>query len=185
MGPARPAPRPPGPARLWNGSNESVAAYLRSIFQADGYVTVQGGSGRVAFAVISERWTEDIQVLLLRLGIYSRRLRKAEPRPDRSDLFEVQINVRSERAAFRSKVGFLSAAKAATLDASLELDGKVCPSLREEEIVAIEDRGVQPVFDIQTDSGEYLSNNIRSTTASSSRCPTPCRRSSTGMSRRA
>ena len=115
----------------------------------------------MAFAVISERWTEDIQVLLLRLGIYSRRLRKAEPRLDRSDLFEVQISQRSERAAFRSKVGFLSAGKAAKLDASLELDGKACPSLREEEIVAIEDRGVQPVFDIQTDSGEYLSNNIR------------------------
>ena len=122
---------------------------------------MQGGSGRVAFAVISERWTEDIQVLLLRLGIYSRRLRKADRRPDRSDLFEVQISMRSERSAFRSKVGFLSPGKVATLDASLELDGKACPSLREEEIVAIEDRGIQPVFDIQTDSGEYLSNNIR------------------------
>ena len=149
------------PARLWNAPNEAVAAYLRSLFQADGYVTVQGGSGRVAFAVISERWTEDIQLLLLRLGIYSRRLRKAEPRPGRSDLFEVQISMRSERSAFRSKVGFLSAGKAATLDASLELDGKACPSLREEEIVAVEDRGMQPVFDIQTDSGEYLSNNVR------------------------
>ena len=149
------------PARLWNAPNEAVAAYLRSLFQADGYVTVQGGSGRVAFAVISKRWTEDIQLLLLRLGIYSRRLRKADPRPDRSDLFEVQISMRSERSAFRSKVGFLSAGKATTLDASLELDGKACPSLREEEIVAIEDRGMQPVFDIQTDSGEYLSNNVR------------------------
>ena len=149
------------PPRLWNATNEAVAAYLRSIFQADGYVTVQGGSGRVAFAVISERWTEDIQMLLVRLGIYSRRLRKLDPRPDRCDLFEVQISIRSERSAFRSKVGFLSAGKAATLDASLELDGKTCPSLRAEEIVAIEDRGVQPVFDIQTDSGEYLSNNVR------------------------
>ncbi|MFL5792424.1 MAG: vitamin B12-dependent ribonucleotide reductase, partial [Actinomycetota bacterium] len=149
------------PARLWNAPNEAVAAYLRSLFQADGYVTVQGGSGRVAFAVISERWTEDIQMLLLRLGIYSRRLRKLDPRPDRCDLFEVQISIRSERSAFRSKVGFLSAGKAATLDASLELDGKTCPPLRAEEIVAIEDRGVQPVFDIQTDSGEYLSNNVR------------------------
>ena len=34
------------PARLWNAPNEAVAAYLRSLFQADGYVTVQGGSGR-------------------------------------------------------------------------------------------------------------------------------------------
>ncbi len=149
------------PARLWNASNEAVVAYLRSVFQADGYVTVRGGSGHVAVAVISERWTEDLQVLLLRLGIYSRRLRKADARLDRSDLFEVCISMRSERATFRSKVGFLSARKVATLDASLDLDGKNCPSLREEEIVAIEDRGLQPVFDIQTDSGEYLSNNIR------------------------
>ncbi|HET6750424.1 MAG TPA: vitamin B12-dependent ribonucleotide reductase [Actinomycetes bacterium] len=149
------------PTRLWNAPNEAVAAYLRSVFQADGYVTVQGGSARVAVAVISERWTEDLQVLLLRLGIYSRRLRKSEVRPDRSDLHEVQVSMRSERAAFCSKVGFLSAKKAATLEASLDLDGKTCPSLREEEIVAIEDKGVQPVFDIQTDSGEYLSNNVR------------------------
>jgi ribonucleoside-diphosphate reductase alpha chain len=149
------------PDRLWNASNDAVAAYLRSVFQADGYVTVQGGSGHVGVAVISQRWAEDLQVLLLRLGIYSRRLRKADARPDRSDLFELSISMRSERAAFRSKVGFLSAKKAATLDASLGLDGKVCPALREEEILAVEDRGVQPVFDIQTDSGEYLSNNIR------------------------
>ena len=86
------------PPRLWNAPNEAVAAYLRSIFQADGYVTVQRGSGRVAFAVISERWTEDIQMLLVRLGIYSRRLRKLDPRPDRCDLFEVQISIRSERS---------------------------------------------------------------------------------------
>jgi ribonucleoside-diphosphate reductase alpha chain len=149
------------PTRLWNASNDAVAAYLRSMFQADGYVTVQGGSGHVGVAVISQRWTEDLQVLLLRLGIYSRRLRKADARPDRSDLFELSISMRSERATFRSKVGFLSAKKAATLDASLGLDGKACPALREEEILAVEDRGVQPVFDIQTDSGEYLSNNIR------------------------
>jgi len=149
------------PSRLWTASNEAVAAYLRSVFQADGYVTVQGGSSRVAVAVIGERWTEDLQVLLLRLGIYSRRLRKAENRSDRSDLHEVQISMRSERTRFAERIGFLSADKSARLAASLDLDGKNCPDLREEEVVAIEDRGVQPVYDIQTDSGEYLSNNVR------------------------
>jgi ribonucleoside-diphosphate reductase alpha chain len=149
------------PARLWTAPNEVVAAYLRSVFQADGYVTVQGGSSRVAVGVISEAWTEDLQVLLLRLGIYSRRLRKSEARADRADLHEVQINMRSERAAFAERIGFLSADKATRLAASLDLDGKSCPDLREEEILAIEDRGVQPVYDIQTDSGEYLSNNVR------------------------
>src|SRR6266704_5927367 len=118
------------PMRLWNAPNEAVAAYLRSIFQADGYVTVRGGSGRVAVAVISRQWTEDLQVLLLRLGIYSQRPRRADARPDRSDLFEVSISVRSERATFRSKVGFLSAKNVAALDASLGQDGKVCPPLR-------------------------------------------------------
>src|SRR5262245_47839417 len=149
------------PDRLWTASNEVVAAYLRSVFQADGYVTVQGGSSRVAVGVISEAWTEDLQVLLLRLGIYSRRLRKGEARGDRSDLHEIQINMRSERAAFAERIGFISEDKAARLAASLDLDGKSCPDLREEEILAIEDRGVQPVYDIQTDSGEYLSNNVR------------------------
>jgi ribonucleoside-diphosphate reductase alpha chain len=149
------------PARLWTASNEVVAAYLRSVFQADGYVTAQGGSSRVAIGVISEAWTEDLQVLLLRLGIYSRRLRKREARADRSELHEVQINLRSERATFAERIGFVSPDKAARLAASLELDGKACPDLREEEIVAIDDRGVQPVYDIQTDSGEYLSNNVR------------------------
>jgi ribonucleotide reductase alpha subunit len=149
------------PSRLWTASNEAVAAYLRSVFQADGYITVQDGSSRVAVAVIGERWTEDLQVLLLRLGIYSRRLRKAESRADRSDLHEVQISMRSERTRFAQRIGFLSADKSARLAASLDLDGKSCPDLREEEIVAIEDRGAQPVYDIQTDSGEYLSNNVR------------------------
>ena len=149
------------PALLWTASNEVVAAYLRSVFQADGYVTVQGGSSRVAVGAISEGWTEDLQVLLLRLGIYSRRLRKGEARADRSDLHEVQINMRSERSAFAERIGFISEDKAARLAASLDLDGKSCPDLREEEILAIEDRGVQPVYDIQTDSGEYLSNNVR------------------------
>jgi ribonucleoside-diphosphate reductase alpha chain len=149
------------PGRLWTASNEVVAAYLRSVFQADGYVTVQGGSSRVAVGVISEAWTEDLQVLLLRLGIYSRRLRKGEARANRSDLHEIQINMRSERVAFSERVGFISEDKAARLAASLDLDGKSCPDMREEEILAIEDRGVQPVYDIQTDSGEYLSNNVR------------------------
>jgi ribonucleoside-diphosphate reductase alpha chain len=149
------------PARLWTAPNEVVAAYLRSVFQADGYVTMQGGSSRVAVGVISEAWTEDLQVLLLRLGIYSRRLRKGEARADRADLHEVQINLRSERAAFAERIGFVSRDRATRLAASLDLDGKSCPDLREEEILAIEDRGVQPVYDIQTDSGEYLSNNVR------------------------
>jgi ribonucleoside-diphosphate reductase alpha chain len=62
------------PEQLFTASYDEVCAYLRSIFQADGYVTVRraGGqeSGRVAFAVIGERWAEDVQLLLNSIGIY-------------------------------------------------------------------------------------------------------------------
>jgi ribonucleoside-diphosphate reductase alpha chain len=153
------------PKKLWTASHDEIAAYLRSIFQADGLVTVQKSDGsergRIAFAVISERWTEEVQLLLNVLGIYSRRIRKEDPRPDRQDLHEVQISIGSERARFAELIGFVSEAKQQRLLESLSLHGlKRCPDLREEEIVAIEDLGVQQVYDIQTESGEYLTNNI-------------------------
>jgi ribonucleoside-diphosphate reductase alpha chain len=153
------------PTRLWTASHDEISAYLRSVFQADGYVTVRrengNESGRVAFGVIGEKWAEDIQLLLNVLGIYSRRLRKHERRADRHDLHEVQIAIGSERARFAELIGFVGSAKQSKLLESLSLRGLThCPDLREEEIVSIEPLGVQEVYDIQTESGEYLSNNV-------------------------
>jgi ribonucleoside-diphosphate reductase alpha chain len=153
------------PARLWTASHEEICAYLRSIFQADGYVSVRRErdceNGRVSFAVIGERWTEDVQLLLNVVGIYSRRLRKRDGRENRHDLHEVQIGIGSERARFAELVGFVSEKKQRKLVDSLLLrDPKRCPDLREEEIVTIEPLSVQDVYDIQTESGEFLSNNI-------------------------
>jgi ribonucleoside-diphosphate reductase alpha chain len=153
------------PSRLWTAAHDEIAAYLRSVFQADGYVTVRRERGcesaRVAVAVIGERWTEDIQVLLNVIGIYSRRVHKAEKRPNPHDLHEVAIAIGSERARFAELIGFIGEEKQRKLHESLGLrNAKVCPDLREEEIVAIEDLGVMPVYDIQTESGEYLTNNV-------------------------
>jgi ribonucleoside-diphosphate reductase alpha chain len=153
------------PKRLWEASHLEVANYLRSLFQADGYVIVRRDgdfeSGRVCFAVIGEQWTEDVQLLLNMLGIYSRRLQKVDSRDDRHDLHEVAIAIGSERARFAELVGFVGSEKQRKLQDSLGLRGlKTCPDIREEEIVGIEECGVQRVYDIQTESGEYLSNNI-------------------------
>ncbi|MGI8945101.1 MAG: LAGLIDADG family homing endonuclease [Thermoleophilaceae bacterium] len=153
------------PSQLFTATHDEVVAYLRSIFQADGYVTVrrQNGeqSGRIGFAVISERWTEDVQLLLNVIGIYSRRTRKAEPRSDRKDMHELSISIGSERARFAELVGFADRRKSATLAETLGLrNPKRCPDLREEEVVAVEDLEAQEVYDIQTESGEYLSNNV-------------------------
>ena len=76
------------PFRLFAASHDEIVAYLRSVFQADGYVSIRRGDkgegALVGFAVIGEKWTEDIQILLGVLGIYSRRIRKHEKREDQS-----------------------------------------------------------------------------------------------------
>ena len=138
---------------------------MRSLFQADGYVTLRRrgayGSARVGFAVVGERWTEDVQLLLASIGVYSRRLRKRERRDGRLDMHEVAISIGSERARFAELVGFVGRDKQQRLRLSLGLSGqKVVPNVREEEIVAIDLLGVEDVYDIQTESGEYLSNNV-------------------------
>src|SRR3954471_13565641 len=94
------------PRRLWSASQDEICSYLASLFQADGYVTVQGASARVGFAVIGERWAEDVQLLLNVVGIYSRRARKHEPRQDRHDLHVLSISIGSERARFAEMIGF-------------------------------------------------------------------------------
>src|SRR4051794_10030806 len=153
------------PERLWTASHDEIVAYLRSIFQADGYMTVRRErgceNGRVGFAVIGEQWAEDVQLLLNVVGIYSRRLRKTEKRDGRHDLHEVMIGIGSERARFAELIGFVGGDKQRKLLESLRLrDLERCPDLCEEEIVSIEPCGVQDVYDIQTESGEYLSNNV-------------------------
>ena len=153
------------PYQLWTASHDEISAYLRSVFQADGWVSVRRENGcesaRVGFAVIGERWTEDIQILLGTLGIYSRRTHKPERRADRQDMYEVAIAIGSERARFAELVGFVDARKQGKLLDSLDLrNPKRCPDLREEEIVAIDLVGTMDVYDIQTESGEYLCNNV-------------------------
>jgi ribonucleoside-diphosphate reductase alpha chain len=153
------------PSRLWTASLDEITAYLVGVFQAGGSVTVRrqndDENGCVAFAAVGEKWAEDIQLLLNVVGIYSRRLRKQEQRSDRHDLHEVQIAIGSERARFAELVGFVGGEKQRRLLESLSLDDlERCPDLREEEIVSIERCGVQEVYDIQTESGEYLSNNV-------------------------
>jgi ribonucleoside-diphosphate reductase alpha chain len=153
------------PDRLFTASHEEIVAYLRSLFQADGYVSVRRDRGcenaRVAFSVIGERWTEDVQLLLGTLGVYSRRLHKRERRSDRHDLHEVTISMGSERARFAELIGFVGREKHEKLLESIALRGqKHCPDLREEEIVSIDCLGEMGVYDIQTESNEFLTNNI-------------------------
>jgi len=150
--------RVPGP--LWTAPNDAVAAYMKSLFQADGYASVHVPSAHVAFAVISREWAEQVQKLLTRLGIYARLRQKKERRPDRHDLWELDVSIWSEREAFQRSVGFISERKNSKLRESLRVEGKACPSIRYSQIVSIEPLGEMNVYDIQTQSGKYLTNSV-------------------------
>lgn len=148
------------PKVLWAAPNETIAAYLKSVFQAEGYAVVQDTSAFAAFAMISEDLVRDVQILLTRLGIYSRIKRKFEARNDRVDTFELSIAIHSEREKFANAVGFVSGRKNAKMSQSIVLAGKDCPDVRFSEILSIEPLGEMEVYDIQTQSGRYLSNSV-------------------------
>ena len=70
------------PEHLFTAPLPVVAAYLRSLFQAEGYVSVRPPSAVVGLAMISQSLVRGIQSLLLRFGIFSR-VRFAARRPGR------------------------------------------------------------------------------------------------------
>jgi len=153
------------PHIIWTANDDIVESYTKSVFQAEGYVCLNeqshpNESARVAFAVISKNWVKDVQILLTRLGIYSRTRRKKEKRSDRHDLWELDIAILSERIKFSERIGFISHEKQRKLIRSCKLKGKSCPKIRYSAITSIEKIGEMKVYSIQTQSGHYLTNGI-------------------------
>ncbi|SDZ07788.1 ribonucleoside-diphosphate reductase, adenosylcobalamin-dependent [Amycolatopsis xylanica] len=138
-----------------------VRAYLRSIFQAEGYVSRRERSTLVALDMIGERLVRGLQALLARFGIFARVGHKTDPRPDRHDLWGIRIQNAGERRIFADSIGFIDPVKAGKLEASFEIPGRSALDAKRLEIASIESRGEMPVYDIQTESGEYLSSNLR------------------------
>jgi ribonucleoside-diphosphate reductase alpha chain len=153
------------PPRIAAAGLQAQAAYLRALFQADGTVRLRSRSTRTADIVLtttSEPLALSVQALLLNLGIYARVQRGVETRENRRTPFFVSIGYAEARSKFRDLIGFVSGDKQEKLAAacSNRFPGKRLPGLREETIVRIEAMGLQPVYDIQTESGRYLSNNV-------------------------
>ncbi|MGW4060468.1 vitamin B12-dependent ribonucleotide reductase [Amycolatopsis sp. NPDC004747] len=149
------------PDRLYTAPLPVVAAYLRSIFQAEGYVSARERSTLVAVDMIGEELIRGVQQLLARFGIFARVGRKKESRPDRHDLWGIRIQNAGDRRIFADEIGFIDPVKTAKLEASFEKPGLAAHETKRLEIAAIESRGEMPVYDIQTESGEYLSGNLR------------------------
>ncbi|MGI8679371.1 MAG: vitamin B12-dependent ribonucleotide reductase [Jatrophihabitans sp.] len=145
------------PERLFTAPLPVVAAYLRSLFQAEGYVSRREWSTLLGMDMIGEELVRGVQSLLSRFGIFARVGRKAEKRVDRHDLWGIRVQNAGDRRIFADEIGFIDPVKANKLEASFDLPGRGAGPVRRVEIARIESRGEMEVYDIQTESGEYLS----------------------------
>jgi ribonucleotide reductase alpha subunit len=149
------------PERLFTAPLPVVAAYLRSLFQAEGYVSVRGTSGLVALDMISEQLVRGVQHLLSRVGIFSRVRFKRDARPDRKGCWCLSIGSVGDQVTFAEEIGFLDPRKVDRLEMAIDRVGVPARETKQLEIDRIESLGPMDVYDIQTESGEYLSGNLR------------------------
>ncbi len=149
------------PPRLYTAPLPVVAAYLRSIFQAVGLVSAQVASTVVEVDMISEQLIRGMQQLLLRFGIYAQVGFKADPRSDRFECWTLRIQPGGDQRIFADSIGFIDPVKAEKLERGFGLPGLAARETKRLEIDRIEDLGPMDVYDIQTETGEYLSGNLR------------------------
>ena len=149
------------PEHLFTAPLPIVAAYLRSIFQAEGYVSPRERSTLLAVDMISEKLIRGIQHLLLRFGIFSRVGYKPDTRATRQGCWSVRIQNAGDRRTFADEIGFIDPRKETALEASFDIPGRGTGEIKRLEIARIENLGPMEVYDIQTESGEYLSGGLR------------------------
>ena len=148
------------PAELFSAPYAVAAAYLRSLFQAEGYAIVRENAS-IGIDMISEEMMRGVQRLLLRFGIYSRVRYKADSREDRKGCWCLKIATLGDRKRFAAQIGFVGAAKQEKVLAGLGMKGLEEGRYKTLEIAEVENLGDMEVYDIQTESGEYLSGNVR------------------------
>ncbi len=113
-----------------------VAAFLRGLFDADGYAGEQG----VILSTSSETLSEQVQLLLLNFGILSRRRRQQD------DCWHVHVAGRSAKR-FRDEIGFEIERKVAALNRYVDERQWFKEESWTDEVVSIEE-GQGDVYDI-------------------------------------
>lgn len=149
------------PDVLWSAPDDMVIAYLKSVYQSEGYVSSYDNSSRIGIATISKQWMEDISILLGRFGVYGRLREKVDKRENRHNTWVIDIRNQSERIRFSDLIGFISAEKNEKMSKYLLTnDGKAIPDIIERQITSIVSLGMMNVYDIQTANETYLTNSI-------------------------
>ncbi|MCY7373656.1 MAG: hypothetical protein LH461_08155, partial [Spirochaetaceae bacterium] len=149
------------PAHLFTAPLPVVSAYLRSVFQAEGFVSERSTSTVVEVDMVSEKLIRGMQSLLLRFGIFARVGFKRDARVDRLGCWTLRIQNEGDRDTFQAHIGFIDPVKAEKLARSFAKPGRASKPVKRLEIARVEALGAMEVFDIQTESGEYLSGNLR------------------------
>ena len=111
--------------------------------------------------MISEQLIRGMQQLLLRFGIYARVGFKADARQDRHGCWTLRVQSAGDRRLFADAIGFIDPVKAEKLERSFDKPGLAARETKRLQIERIEQLGDMEVYDIQTESGEYLSGNLR------------------------
>ncbi|HEX9987154.1 MAG TPA: adenosylcobalamin-dependent ribonucleoside-diphosphate reductase [Chloroflexia bacterium] len=153
------------PECIFKSSNKEKAAFLRSLFQADGCVRTRKNDGRnsgdVVLTTISPDLAHDVQVLLLSLGIYSNVSTGEDSRADRKRQYQISISYYSERLKFEQQIGFVSTDKVEKLQRLNEIVyGKTKGALSEETVISVDFIGEEEVYDIRTESSRFVANGV-------------------------
>ncbi len=150
------------PAPVLTGGRGVVTSYLRSLFQADGCVRLAKDSyaADVVLGTISPKLASGVSQLLNNLGIFNRTTRNVESRSDREDYYHVSIGWKSAKEKFAELIGFVSTDKRAKLANALFRPGRSAAPIRTERITSIEFVGAEDVYDIETESHTFLTNNV-------------------------
>jgi ribonucleotide reductase alpha subunit len=149
------------PEHLFTAPLPVVAAYLRSIFQAEGYVSVRETSARIGMDMISEGVVRGVQQLLSRFGIFARVRFKSDARPDRKGCWSLTIGCVGDQSTFAEEIGFIDPRKVDMLEIAMDRFGVASRETKTLEVERVSSLGPMEVYDIQTESGEYLSGNLR------------------------
>jgi ribonucleoside-diphosphate reductase alpha chain len=150
------------PDAVKTGGHAVVAAYLRALFQADGCVRVreERNTSDIVFGTISPKLAVGVSQLLHNLGIYNRIQLCEDAREDRQTDYLVNISWKSEKEKFAEWIGFVSPDKRKKLVTALNTPGRSIARLRDEVIESIELIGTMDVYDIETESHNFLTNNV-------------------------
>lgn len=134
------------PATLWTAPRVAVQGFLRGIYATDGSVfRPKGRKGiKVNLYSVSEGFLQDVQLLLLQFGIYSRLNPPATTRP--GGVWYLQLATGRDILCFRDVVGVANERKSAVLR-SFEYNTRGSRAFKP-RVVSIVPAGVLPVADL-------------------------------------